>query len=493
MDFIFIFLLFIILAGLCYSIYRLYQLRNVVNLAFTAVQAAVVAFLLLAYDGGVYREPFVVFSIFLLGVAAPAVFIYLDIKTLRVKVRDRFGMSLSKFLYRNDRNERLKIVDKEKYVDHILRPRAESFTVEAVMGEIRVERADTSKNIQKQLETAAKKYEDEDYEGAYAIYQIIEKFFNRSPSLYFNIGNIDYDRGKFDEAARSYRRGAECAGYKDFEDDDMSEKLGKIYFNLGNAYFMHKKYARAIEAYKVAAETYPANADALYNLSFCHAIDFEETGDTEKAVAAFRQLIEDMPDNLHAWFHYGKCLLNMKNTQQAIECLLRVVHEELFFYEAWYFLAIAYDEAGQVADAVKAYYSSIQIKPDFIDAYNNLGVLLSTVGRHGEALKVLKSALRIKPGDTELIYNMGITQYESGKYEDALNDFLTCEKLRPDDGEVLYITAVIYMKTGRPKESMLYLEKAVLKDPAYGARASKENVFQKYIGLSEYAGLFTVS
>jgi tetratricopeptide (TPR) repeat protein len=119
--------------------------------------------------------------------------------------------------------------------------------------------------------------------------------------------------------------------------------------------------------------------------------------------------------------------------------------------------------------------------------------LLSTVGRHGEALKVLKSALRIKPGDTELIYNMGITQYASGKFEDALNDFLTCEKLRPDDGEVLYITAVIYMKTGRPKESMLYLEKAVLKDPAYGARASKENVFQKYIGLSEYAGLFTVS
>ena len=490
MNLLFLLLAIILLAGLCYSIYRLFQLRTAANLAFAAGQAAITAFFVYSYEGGIYREPFVVLSSFAIGVSVPLVFIYIDLAVLRKKIRDRFGMSLSRFLYKNDRDEFLKVTEKAKYVDNILRQRADSFPVADIMGEIRVERADTSRNIQKQLEAAAKKYGEDDYAGAYAAYQIIEKVFNRSPSLYFNIGNIDYDRGDFDAAARSYRRGAECAGHKDFEHDDMSEKLGIIYYNLGNAYFLHKKYARAIEAYKIAAETFPENTDALYNMSFCHAMDFEETGDTEKAVEAFKQLVEDMPENLHAWFHYGKCLLKMKHTQQAIECLQKVVGDDIMFYEAWYRLAIAYDEGGMVADAVKAYYTSIQIKPDFIDAYNNLGVLLSTVGRHGEALKVLKSALRIKPGDNELIYNIGITQYESGKYDEALSEFLACERLRPDDGDVLYMISVIYMVAGKPQDSMLYLEKAVQREPSVSARAAKEGVFREYVDHKEYGRLF---
>ena len=180
----------------------------------------------------------------------------------------------------------------------------------------------------------------------------------------------------------------------------------------------------------------------------------------------------------------------MKNNVQAIECFKKVVSEDIMYYEAWYRLAIAYDESGMVPDAVKAYYTSIQLKPDYIDAYNNLGVLLSTIGRHGEALRVLKSALRIKPGDTELIFNIGITQYESGKFEDALSEFLTCTRLRPDDEAVLYMIALIYMNIDKPRESMNYLEKAVQKDPSLSVRAAKENVFQHFPGRDEYIRLF---
>jgi len=144
-----------------------------------------------------------------------------------------------------------------------------------------------------------------------------------------------------------------------------------------------------------------------------------------------------------------------------------------------------------IADAVKAYYTSIQIKNDFIDAYNNLGVLLTTVGRSGEALKVLKSAIRIKPGDTELIYNIGKIHFEAGRYEEALSEFLTFLKLRPDDGDVLYLISVIYMNTEEPQESLAFLEKAVQRSPGIKARAAKELAFQKYINRNEYKNLFS--
>ncbi|MCL2057489.1 MAG: tetratricopeptide repeat protein [Oscillospiraceae bacterium] len=490
MDLLFVFLLLVLFAGLGYTLYRLYHMRTVATLSLAAGQMAVAAFLVFSYEGGVYHEPFVVFASFIIGVSAPLTFLYMDVAALRKKIKDRFGLSLSRFLYHNDHDEYLKGVERGQYVDHIIRPRMPSLPVDDVMGEIRVERADTSKNIRKQLEAAAKKYDEGDFAGAGAAYQVIEKVFNRSPSLYLNIGNVDYDRHDFDAAAQNYRRGIECLGNKDFENDDMAEKTGMLNYNLGNACFVAKKYARAIEAYKIAADALPQNADALYNLSFCHAMDYAETGDAEKAVEAFAKLVEDVPENLHAWFNYGKCLLKMKSNDQAIECFKKVVSEDVMFYEGWYRLAIAYDESGMVAEAVRAYYASIQLKPDFIDAYNNLGVLLSTVDRHGEALRVLKSAIRIKPGDNELVFNIGMTQYQSGKYEEALGEFLTCSRLRPDDEAVLYMIALIYMHIDKPRESMAYLEKAVQKDPSLRERASNENIFQNFAGRDEYNRLF---
>jgi len=480
-------------AGLIYSGYRLYQLRSAASLAFTAGQAAVVTFLVFSYRGGVYREPFVMLTAFAVGVFVPLVFLYADLAVLRKKIKARFGLSLTRFVFRDDQIEVVSAMEKDRFIDGILRPRADSFPIDEIMGEIRVERADTSKNIQKQLEAASKKYDEGEYEAALGAYLTIEKVFNRSQSLYLNIGNVEYDRGGYEAAAGYYRRGAECAVYREFEHDDMSEKLGAINYNLGNACFHQRKYGRAIEAYKSASELYSAGGDALYNLSFCHAMDFEDTGDTEKAVEAFKALVEDMPDNLHAWFHYGKCLLKMKLPRQAIECFQKVVGEDVMFYEAWYRLAMAYDGSGMVADAVKAYYTSIQIKPDFIDSYNDLGVLLSTAGRHGEALRVLKSGLRIKPGDAELIYNIGMTLYESGKYEEALAEFKTCERFRPDDGAVLYMLALIFMNLGQPEDAMGYLEKAVQKDPAAGARAARDGVFGEYVGSEEYGRLFQLS
>ncbi|MDR3120483.1 MAG: tetratricopeptide repeat protein [Clostridiales bacterium] len=490
MDFLFLFLVFVLLVMLAYTLFRLYYQKTVACLVMAAGQFAVVAFLVFSYDGGLYLEPFVVLAAFLIGLAAPGVFLWTDLTTLRRKVRGRFGIPLRRFLYQNERDEVAKTVEKVKFVDAILRPRAENFPIEDILSEIRVERADTSKNVLKQLEAAGKKYGEGDYDGAYAAYETIERIFSRSPSLYFNMGNIDYIRGRFEAAARCYKRGAECAGNKEFSKDDLREKLGMIFYNLGNACFMSGKYARSIEAFKAAIEVYPANADAYFNLSFCHAMDFEETGDTEKAVEAFKKLVEDMPENLHAWYHFGKCLLKMGNYEQAGDCFLKVVGEDVMFHEGWYRLAISYDERGMVEEAARAYYTAIQIKPDFIDAYNNLGVLLSTIGRHGEALKVLRNALRLHPADTELIFNIGVVLYESGRFEDALGEFLSCDRLRPDDDTVLYMIAVNLMNLGRADESIDYLAHAIQKNPQIKSRAAQEHAFQEYVHRQEFSKLF---
>jgi tetratricopeptide (TPR) repeat protein len=475
---------------LFYTLRRLYYVRRASGLVLAAIQFAVIAFMLFSYSDGLYAEPIVAALAILLGVAAPCVFLAMDFMRLRDKLMKRTSLRLSQFLYQDDMDEISKIVKKAKFIDGILRPRAGNFPIEDILKEIRAESADTSKNIYRQLEAASKKYEEDNFDGAYDSYRLIERIFSRSPSLYFNMGNLCYLTGDFDGAARNYARAAECAGHSDFEGEELGEKLGLIYYNLGNARFMAKKYAKSIEAYVRAIDEYPANEDAYFNLSFCHAMDYEDTGNLGEASKAFRRLVEDMPDNLHAWFHLGKCLLKMGETDQAIDCFLKTVADDTTFCEGWYRLAIAYDERGLQDEAIKAYYTAIQIKPDYIDAYNNLGVMLSTMGRHAEALKVLGNARRINPSDTEIIFNTGLTQYQSGKYDEALKEFLSADMLRPDDDAVLYMIASSLMNLNNVSEAMGYLARAIKKNPQIRARAAKEKVFQKYAHRQEYSKLF---
>ena len=454
-------------------------------------QLIAIVFCLFAYAGKFYSEPFSVLIVVILGFLPSSCIMVMDCWKLRKRIKERTGLLFYQLLYRNDREELIKVVEIEKFVDSVIKPIAENLSNEEIMGEIRVERADTTRNVLKQLETAYKKFNDNDLDGVYVVYQSIEKIFNRSPSLYFNMGNVNYIKGEFEAAAKCYRRGVECAQSKEFNKDEMIEKLGLLYYNLGNVYFHQKKYTRSIESYKKSIESNPGYDDALFNLAFCHAMDYEDTGNISEAVNAFHNIIEIMPENMHAWLNLGKCLFKMKKSDEAVDCYLRVVTEDTGSHEAWYWMAIAYDDLGRIEESVKAYYTAIQIKPDFIDAYNNLGVLLSTNGRNAESLKVFRNGLRIRPSDAELMYNIGLVLYESGNYSEALEEFLVVDKNRTNDEAALYMISLTLTKLKRQAEAMEYLERAVEINSLIKAKAVQEELFADLIQKQEYQNLFT--
>ena len=499
LDFIFVYYCLSMLALLAFSAYRLWHARGAGGLALLAAQIAALVFTLLLAGGGSQRDPFAFFLAFAAGVAAPAAAAALDIRNLAKKVKSRMSLSVGAFLYRDDRAESVRIVRKEKYVDAVLRPRAGNFPVSSIIDEISVERADTARNIQKQLEAADKQFAESDLDAAFATYQAIERIFRRSPSLYHNMGNICYIKGDFEGAAQLYARGIERAGANrpqadgvgDAADKEARDKLSQICFNLGNALFLCGKYGKALDAYKKSIEANPGNDDAYFNLSFCHAVDFAETGDTPSAAEAFARIIEDVPDNLHAWSHYGKCLMKMGEAARAAECFRKVVSDDAASPEGWYWLGLASDALGLPGEAIQAYKTAIEHKHDLIGAYNNLGILLSTVGRQGEALATLREALRLKPADAEILFNIGLVLHQSGKHDEALGELLSADRLNPDDESVLYMIAVVLAALDNRAESAAYLARAVQRDKRARARAKKEPAFAKYAEHPDFAGILS--
>ena len=67
------------------------------------------------------------------------------------------------------------------------------------------------------------------------------------------------------------------------------------------------------------------------------------------------------------------------------------------FSEAWYNLAMAAEDEGQVDLAIAEYRRAVQARPDYSDAHFNLGLLLTKLDRFAEALAAWERFLELEP------------------------------------------------------------------------------------------------
>ena len=67
------------------------------------------------------------------------------------------------------------------------------------------------------------------------------------------------------------------------------------------------------------------------------------------------------------------------------------------FAEAWYNLAMAAEDEGQVDLAIAEYRRAVQARPDYSDAHFNLGLLLTKLDRFAEAIAAWERFLELEP------------------------------------------------------------------------------------------------
>jgi tetratricopeptide (TPR) repeat protein len=100
-------------------------------------------------------------------------------------------------------------------------------------------------------------FDDGQYDEAMARYQVGEAEAPESPQLYYNIANLMYEMGKYEEALDHY------SGALESEDAQLHARAN---YNMGNTYFRMGDYAEAINSYTKAIELTPDDLDAKLNL-----------------------------------------------------------------------------------------------------------------------------------------------------------------------------------------------------------------------------------
>jgi tetratricopeptide (TPR) repeat protein len=164
---------------------------------------------------------------------------------------------------------------------------------------------------------------------------------------------------------------------------------GSTHQQLGNVLFQLERRNEALLAWEAAVEFGDSKTRVSVNLQ--RGTVMMQRGDHETALAVFRSVLEDDPENPASHFNLAQVLNLLDRSGEAREHLVR----------------------------------SIANRPDYSHAHSLLGEIDESAGRHEDALEHYRNALRFEPSNKSARYRLSALLRRQGLDDEA--DRVTAE------------------------------------------------------------------
>ena len=175
----------------------------------------------------------------------------------------------------------------------------------------------------------------------------------------------------------------------------------------------------------------PGNAAAHNNLG----LDVEKNGQTDQAIAHYREAISAQPNLANAHYNLANALVG----------------------------------EGRAGEGIAEYEKALEIQPEFADAHNNLGNVLLDKGRGDEAIAHFQAALEIQPRNAKIRNNIGNAFLKIGATAEAVACYEQSLKIQPGNAEANYNLGNILLQTGHLDEAAAHFQKALESQPGMAA------------------------
>ena len=199
-------------------------------------------------------------------------------------------------------------------------------------------------------------------------------------------------------------------------------------------------YQNLVTLYTATLTRNPGCWMAQYNLG----IALNERGDTDGAIAHYRQALDLRPSYGEAHYNLGRLLV----------------------------------QKGQVDEAITHYEKALEINPADAEAHNNLGATLFAGGRVDEAIAHYRKALAVRGDYADASCNLASALLFNGDLDGAIKYYSACLAVSPNQVEAQYNLATVLLRTGRTDEAMAHYQKVLELSPDNAdARANLGSVF----------------
>ena len=197
---------------------------------------------------------------------------------------------------------------------------------------------------------------------------------------------------------------------------------GDLWLNYDLARALEKLARRdeAVRFYTAARMLRPETAHEL-----AHAL--KKRGESEEAIAVFRDLVRIRPGNGRHLFCLGDVLQDRgrsdevrRTLTEAVAVLQRTIAARPDDYYAHINLGAAFLDLDRLDDALAMYREAARIRPGDAHAPSGMGGALNWFGRYGEAAVFYREALRLDPDDVPALLGMGSAVEALGRPDEAI-------------------------------------------------------------------------
>lgn len=143
-------------------------------------------------------------------------------------------------------------------------------------------------------------------------------------------------------------------------------------------------------------------------------------------------------------------------------------------------LGYAYQEAGMLENAVRAYRNAIAVKPGYVLSHYNIASIYVKREMYDEALERYREIVRLDSTFVRAYYGMGAIYAWKKMNDEAVGAFRTAIRLYPSYAKAHYRLGMIYVSQDLIETGIEHLEEACRLDPA-NARAHYE-LSRAYLG-----------
>jgi tetratricopeptide (TPR) repeat protein len=247
------------------------------------------------------------------------------------------------------------------------------------------------------------------------------------------------------------------------------QAAAEVYFNLGTLQVQAGRFVDAIDSYRRAQSLKPNLAEVhlqLGNLLFSQ-------DQYDDCLACYEKYITMRPDSAEGYLRRGLALLKSGSYTAAEESLSRAISLQPENHEALASLGVTMKEQGRLSEAGLLLRRAIALEPDYGLAYFNLGVVYKDEGRFEEAIPCFEKALTVDLilGEKfEILYSLGLIYREKRRYEEAIPCFEKALAVDPGHRETInihYFLGVAYRAMGRFDEAIASFKKVLEEKPDY--------------------------
>jgi tetratricopeptide (TPR) repeat protein len=266
------------------------------------------------------------------------------------------------------------------------------------------------------------------------------------------------------------------------------EDRDEIFVDLAMEYETARDFKNAVRILKKALETNPNNEVAIYELAFC----YDQMEDFDSAIKCYSDFINENPYSFTAWYNLGNAYSKSENFEKAIwaydYCLL--INEDFspayfnlgnaYLSEEKYLLSIqnfekciefdgedgltlcylgeCYEQLGNLDEAKRFYYKSLELMPELSDAWLGLGIVKDLEGDVKGAIGFIEKAISYDAFNPGYIHVLAGALEKTDDLNLANETYLKALSMDTNNDEILTDYVNFLVKNDSYKQAVDFLE-----------------------------------